>query len=113
MTISGGMPSAAIRAAFSAPPAHPTPRATAAAAGADHPQSRDAAPNITAASPIIAPTDKSMPPATTMGVIATASRPTSTLSRITSNAFVTLRKFGAMAAKTATSIATAARSALG
>src|SRR5690349_11210727 len=107
VTISGGMPSAAINVALSAPPAQPTASAVAAAAGAGHPQSRDAAPNITAASPIIAPTDRSMPPVTTIGVIATASRPTSTLTRITSNAFATLRKFGATIANTTTSAAIA------
>src|SRR6478672_3783328 len=105
------MPSAAISAALSAPPAHPATSAIAAAAGAGHPQSRDAAPNITAASPIIAPTDRSMPPVTTIGVIATASRPTSTLTRITSKAFATLRKFGATIAKTTISTAIAPASA--
>src|SRR5689334_13397328 len=111
VTINGGMPSAAISAALSAPPAHPAPSASRAAAGVGHPQSRDAAPNMTAASPIIAPTDRSMPPVTTIGVIATASRPTSTLTRITSKAFATLKKFGATIAKTTTSTAIAPASA--
>src|SRR5690349_2044153 len=111
VTISGGMPSAAINVALSAPPAQPTASAVAAAAGAGHPQSRDAAPNITAASPIIAPTDRSIPPVTTIGVIAIASSPTSTLTRITSKAFATLRKFGATIAKTTISTAIAPASA--
>src|SRR3954468_47427 len=111
VTISGGMPSAAISVALSAPPAHPAASAAAAAPGAAPPQPRDAAPNITAASPIIAPTDRSMPPVTTIGVIATASRPTSTLTRITSKAFATLRKFGATIANTTISTAIAPASA--
>src|SRR3954452_10902117 len=111
VTISGGMPSAAISVALSAPPPHPAPSPAAAAAGADQPQSREAAPNITAASPIIAPTDRSMPPVTTIGLIATASRPTSTLTRITSKAFATLRKFGATIANTTISTAIAPASA--
>ena len=44
-------------------------------------QSCTAAPNTTAASPIIEPTDRSMPPVMITGVSATASSPSSTLSR--------------------------------
>ena len=70
-------------------------------------QSRQAAPNITAASPIIAPTDRSIPPVTRIGVIATARSPTSTLRRVTSKKLPSVAKFGASAVKTTISSAMA------
>src|SRR5437762_825137 len=105
--MSGGMPSRATSTAFNMPPASPVSRAIAAAPATGACQSRQAAPNITAANPIIAPTDRSMPPVTRIGVIATASSPTSTLRRVTSKKFVSVAKFGASAVNTAISSAIA------
>ncbi len=93
--------------AFNAPPAHPTASANAAAAGSGRCQSWYAAPNTTAASPIIDPTDRSMPPLMITGVNATASSPSSTLRRVTSKKFPSVKKFCAMAEKSATSAASA------
>ena len=102
--MSGGMPSRAMSSAFSAPPAPRRPAgATAAAAGIGSPQSRHAAPNTTAASPIIAPTDRSMPPVMMTGVSAMASRPSSTLRRVISKKLPTVAKFGATRARRARS----------
>src|SRR5919198_1583822 len=109
VTMSGGMSSAEINAAFRTPPAHPASKATAAAAPIGRLQSRYAAPKTTAARPIMAPTDRSIPPVTRIGVIATASRPTSTLRRITSKRFDGVAKFGADAANRTASIPSAAR----
>ena len=68
-------------------------------------QSCHAMPKSTAARPIIAPTDRSMPPVTITGVSAIASRPSSTLSRLISKKLPTVAKFGAIAANSATSTA--------
>ena len=57
-------------------------------------------PKTTAVSPMIEPTDRSMPPVISTGVIAIAISPISTLNRVTSKKFATVRKRGAMTAKT-------------
>ncbi len=107
VTISGGMPRRATSTAFSPPPATPASRVTAADAAIGSPQSREATPKMTAASPIIAPTDRSMPPVMMTGVSATASSPSSTLNRVTSKKFATVAKLGATAEKSAISASTA------
>src|SRR5262245_948765 len=108
VTISGGSWNREINAAFSAPAAQPAARLTTTAATTGTFQSRQAAPNNTAEKPITAPTDRSIPPVTRIGVIATARSPTSTLRRMTSKRFVDVRKFGATGPKHATSNASAA-----
>ncbi len=60
-------------------------------------------PKTTAERPISDPTDRSMPPLVITGVSATASRPISTLSRSTSKALASVKKFVPITAKTATS----------
>ena len=82
-------------------PAQPTASATAAAAGIGRCRSCHAAPKQTAASPIMAPTDKSMPPVIRIGVSAMASSPSSALSRAISKKLASVKKFGAMSAKIA------------
>ena len=74
--MSAGMPSLATAIAFSNPPAEPASSAVAAAAVTGRFQSRYAIPKTTAESPIIEPTERSMPPMTRTGVIATASSKT-------------------------------------
>ena len=59
----------------------------AAAAAIGQPPSRHNTPNTTAESPMIEPTDRSMPPVIMIGVIASASSPNSTLKRTTSKKF--------------------------
>src|SRR5262245_44126817 len=108
VTINGGSWNREINAAFSTPAPQPAARLTTAAATTGMFQSRQAAPNSTAENPITAPTDRSIPPVTRIGVIATARRPTSTLRRMTSKRFVDVRKFGAMKPKQTTSVASAA-----
>ena len=75
-----------------------------------NPQSRQAAPKTTAASPIIEPTDKSIPPVIMTGVSASASSPSSTLSRMTSKKLPQEKKFSPSTAKAAISTARAASS---
>src|SRR6185436_17481772 len=108
VTINGGIWNREINAAFSRPAPLPAARLATRAAPIGQFQSRDAAPNSTAEKPITAPTDRSIPPVTRIGVIATARSPTSTLRRMTSNRFVGVRKFGARRPKHATSLASAA-----
>src|SRR5262245_12130820 len=110
VTINGGSWNREINAAFSAPAPQPAARLTTIAATTGRFQSRQAAPNNTAEKPITAPTDRSIPPVTRIGVIATARSPTSTLRRMTSKRFVDVRKFGATRPKQATSLASAATS---
>src|SRR5688572_15218379 len=109
VTMSGGIPSRATSAALSAPPAVPAARLISAATPTGRFQSRWARPKTTAASPIIAPTDRSMPPVTITGVRAIASRPNSTLSRVSSKKLPMLAKFGAIAENSAISATTASR----
>ena len=71
------------------------------------PPSRHAAPKTTAASPIIEPTERSMPPVIITGVSASASSPSSTLSRTTSKKLAVVKKLGASAEKAAISSASA------
>src|SRR5215208_1000467 len=92
VTMSGGNLSRVIKAAFSAPPATPSSRVSAIASGIGRPTPRDSHPSMIAASPIIDPTDRSMPPVTMIGVSANASSPISTPSRVISNAFPAVAK---------------------
>src|SRR5262245_15318592 len=102
VTISGGSRSFEMRSAFRPPPAIPDMRAIHAAAGTGKFQSRHAAPNTTAARPIIEPTDRSIPPVMITGVSATASNPSSTLKRRTSTKLLVLKKFCAIVENSAT-----------
>src|SRR5436190_4655292 len=92
VTISGGALSFVIIAALSAPPSSPTTSVIAIATGIDRPASRQSPPMTTADSPIIEPTERSMPPVMMIGVMIRARRPISTLSRVTSNAFPVVAK---------------------
>ena len=105
--MSGGIDSRATSAAFSKPPARPVSRLMTAHTPIGSRQSCHAMPKSTAARPIIAPTDRSMPPVTITGVSAIASRPSSTPSRLISMKLATVAKFGAIAANSAISTATA------
>ena len=97
--MSGGIPSRAISRALSAPPGGTRPiSATARRPAAASPRSVLAAPNTTADRPIIAPTDRSMPPLMMTGVSATASSPSSTLSRVTSKKLPTREESSARSA---------------
>ena len=101
VTISGGMlqPRDQQRIQRAARAARAASAISAAAAMGSR-QSRHAAPNTTAASPIIEPTERSMPPVIMIGVSASASSPSSTLSRTTSKKLPTREKvLGAIAAK--------------
>ena len=62
MTISGGKLKRAISEPFSAPPANPNSNAIPAASAIGSCASRQSAPNTTATSPIIDPTERSIPP---------------------------------------------------
>src|ERR1700733_9514075 len=103
VTMSGGILRRVINAALSAPPRDPASRASAAAAGMGRPATCHAAPKITAASAIMDPTERSIPPVITMGVMASDNKPNSTLRRITSKRFSLVKKFSPMAAKMAIS----------
>src|SRR5580698_7534300 len=105
--MSGGMLKRAIRTAFNMPPTQPTSSAAKTAAAMLKCPSRQVTPNTTAASPIMEPTERSMPAVTRMGVKAMAKSPTSTLVRMTSKKFPRVKKFGAMAENTAISAARA------
>ena len=72
VTISGGNRSRVINSALRPPAAVPISSVPTAAAGMGQPKSRYNSPNSTADNPISEPTDKSMPPVTMTGVIATA-----------------------------------------
>src|SRR5579883_1001512 len=106
----GGISSLVMSAALSAPPAAPVASARAAAAGMGRPPSRQAAPKMTAARPIMEPTERSMPPVIITGVVASASRPSSTESRTISKKLAAVKKLGARTANTAASRARAAAS---
>src|SRR5262245_37843715 len=106
----GGISNPVISNPLSAPPASPRAIATAAATTTGSPPSRHAAPKTTAASPIIDPTERSMPPVIMTGVSANASNPNSTLRRITSKKFAAEKKFSPRAENTATSSASATSS---
>src|SRR5579863_844653 len=108
VTISSGIWKRAINSAFSAPPAAPVRSAASVATARGKCQSCQAAPKTTAASPIMEPTERSMPPLIRTGVNAMASRPTSTLVRITSKKLPSVKKFCAMAEKIAISATRAA-----
>src|SRR5260370_2388490 len=110
VTISGGRFSLVISTAFSIPARHPNSRAAPTAAGIGHPPSRHRTPSTTAERPIMDPTDKSIPPVIMIGVIASASKPNSTLNRTTSKKFDSVKKFSPIAAKIASSIARASAS---
>ena len=99
-----------ISTAFSAPPAQPSSSAAPAAAAIGQPPSRQSAPNTTAESPMMEPTDRSIPPVIMIGVSASASRPNSTLRRTTSKKFASVKKFSPIAAKMASSAASASAS---
>ena len=97
VTISGGRFSLVISTAFSSPATHPNTSAAPAAAGIGQPPSRHSTPNTTAESPMMEPTDKSIPPVIMIGVIASASKPSSTLNRTTSKKFDSVKKFSPIA----------------
>ena len=97
----------ATSAAFNAPPRAPTISVMAAAMAIGKCVSRHRPPSTTAASPIIEPTERSMPPEMMIGVRASASSPTSTLSRVISNAFDALKKFSPVRLKMPHSIRSA------
>src|SRR5438552_1217631 len=111
VTMSAGRFKRAISSAFKPPPAHPNKTAMTAQAMSGRCASRHIAPKVTAARPIIEPTDRSMPPVTSTGVSATASRPSSTLNRSTSKKLPAVRKFSAMTENTTASARSAAMSA--
>src|SRR5215475_13258089 len=113
VTISRGTRRLATSSAFSAPPAHPTARASAMAPTIEKFHSRYAAPITTADRPSIDPIERSMPPVTMTGVMATDNRPSSMPSRTTSAALAMLRKCCAISENTATSTASMATSDLG
>src|SRR5262245_8008785 len=108
VTMSGGSDSIDTIDAVSAPPAAPTAIAPNTAAASGRCQECQSAPRQTAERPIIAPTDRTTPPAMSTGVIATASSPSSTLSLVISKKLPSVKKFGAVAENTATSRARAA-----
>ena len=99
-----------IKAPFKPPAAAPSTSVTHAAASTGSPASRHNLPKTTADKPINEPTDKSIPPPTITGVSATASKPSSTLSRTTSKTFLTVKKFVPIVANTANSRAKSATS---
>src|SRR5215475_9135253 len=103
VTIRGGISRRVISAAFNAPPRHPVRSARSAAIGMGNPASRHAAPNTIAASAIMEPTERSMPPVMMIGVMASDSRPSSTLRRTISKKFSAVKKFSPMALKMAIS----------
>src|SRR5271170_5533195 len=107
VTIKGGRFRREIAMAFNPPPRHPARSAAPAAAGSGKCQSCQAAPKMTAASAIMEPTERSMPPVTITGVMATASRPSSTLKRVTSKKLLPVKKFWEMVENTATSASSA------
>ena len=92
MTISGGNRNFVIIKALSVPPNTPTTKVKTIASGSGKCASRHNAPITTAESPIIEPTDKSIPPVIIIGVITSASKPISTAKRVISNAFPAVRK---------------------
>src|SRR3569833_2286306 len=108
VTISGGSFSREINPALSAPPAQPTASAASTPAPAGRCQSLTATPKTTAASPIMEPTERSMPPVTMTGVIAIESSPSSTLKRMTSKKLSRVKKFCPIAEKIAVSATSAA-----
>src|SRR3984957_15031865 len=103
VTINGGILNSAISAPLSAPPPHPINKVTSIASGIGQCQSITSDPNTTAQSPIIDPTERSIPPVIITGVNASASNPSSTLSRITSRKFAVVKKFCATTEKIPTS----------
>src|SRR6185295_7792315 len=103
VTISGGMRSPVINAAFSNPARPPAASVRSAAIPTGIPASRNILPNSTAERAMRDPTERSMPPVTMTGVIASASNPTSTLTRIRLKAFPGDRKFFPITQKTAIS----------
>src|SRR5215831_8795866 len=113
VTISGGTRRLATSSALSAPPASPTASAATMAPAIEKCHSRYAAPITTAARPSIDPIERSMPPVTMTGVMATDNRPSSMPSRTTSAALAMLRKCCAISENTATSTASMATSDLG
>ena len=91
--------------AFS-PPAHaPIAMAHSAASQIGRPASRQSLPKTTAARPMSELTERSIPPVAMTGVSATASSPSSTLSRSTSKKLSALAKRVPMPEKIATSTA--------
>src|SRR5271169_2886465 len=80
---------------FSTPPAMPMHNAAPAAAGIGQPASRQSAPKLTAHSPIMEPTERSMPPVMMTGVSASVRSPISTPSRMHSKKLLTEKKLGA------------------
>src|SRR5205809_7793855 len=93
VTISGGKASRVMSRLFKNPAPAPTIRVTIAAATIGRWASRQSMPKMTAVSPMSDPTDRSIPQVTMTGVMATAIRPTSTLSRTISKAFAAVKKF--------------------
>lgn len=92
VTISGGIRSRVISKPFIPPSSVATAITRTAATPTGIPASRQSFPSSTADSAISEPTDKSIPPVTITGVIASASSPTSTPSRCVSNRLATVKK---------------------
>src|SRR5690349_3546893 len=108
--MSGGTLRRVITAALTRPATQPSRSAAPAAAGMGQWPSRQRDPKITAERAIVDPTERSMPPVIMIGVIASASRPSSTESRTTSKKFSAVKKFSPMAEKIAISAASASTS---
>jgi len=104
VTMSGGNFSFVINHAFSPPAAAPIASAQTAAATGGMPASRQNFPKRIAHSPSSEPTDKSMPPVRTIGVMTSASSPISVLSLSTSNMFPVVAKFSPVLLKIIISI---------
>src|SRR5579863_260721 len=103
VTINGGRFSREIAKAFKLPPRQPASSAATAAHASERCQSRNAAPKMTAASAIMEPTERSIPPVTITGVIARASNPSSTLNRVISKKLLHVKKFFEITENTAIS----------
>src|SRR5437588_979944 len=99
VTMSGGSPRPPIRIPFRSPQLHPASKVRTIAIGKGTWASRQSTPNTTEHNASIDPTDKSMPPVMMMGVSASESSPSSTLSRTTSNRFASVKKCSAAKAK--------------
>ncbi len=105
VTISGETFSRAMSDPFSKPPVMPIDNAAPAAAGIGQCASCQSAPKLTAQSPIMDPTERSMPPVMITGVSASVRSPISTPSRMHSKKLVTEKKLGAarLSSRTSTS----------
>src|SRR6185503_4038632 len=103
VTMSAGMRRRVISVAFSSPASPPIPSVATAATAIGRWASRHSLPNSTAERPMREPTDRSMPPVTITGVIASARRPISALSRTISPLFASPQKLRPRIEKTTVS----------